>query len=456
MSDISEILVRQRAFFASGQTRSLAFRLERLKRLRQAINAACDDIVDAAVEDLGRPELEGYMELTVINELDHIIKHLPRWVQGHKARLPVEHWPGSAQVQPEPLGCVLIIGPWNYPFQLITSPLIGAVAAGNCALLKPSEHAPATARVLAGLVEEVFDPGHVCLVQGGAKTAEQLLTQRFDHIFFTGSERVGRLVMRHAAEQLTPVTLELGGKSPCVVERDADLGIAARRIVWGRFLNAGQTCVAPDYLLAHEDVKAPLVVALRSEMHRFYGDDPQTSPDFGRIINEGHLERLLGLLDGAEVVAGGGYDRATRCLEPTLVDKVTWESPLMQEEIFGPILPVLTFRDRDEVIEAVNSRPKPLALYLFSRDRRCRREWLTRTSSGTACVNDVVLQFAVPTLPFGGVGASGIGSYHGHYSFLSFSHQKGVLAKPFWPDVPWRYPPYRGKRWLIRRLLRLG
>lgn len=453
---VAELLRCQRDYWATGVTRSLDFRLAQLKALRAAIVKYQADIIDAARQDLGRPEFEGYFEVGAISELDYMIKHLPRWVKPRKAGLPLSQQPGSAWVQPEPLGVVLIIGPWNYPFQLMVSPLMGAIAAGNCALLKPSELAPATSRVVARLVEETFDPAHVALVEGGVETAQALLAEKFDHILFTGGERVGKIVMAAAAQHLTPVTLELGGKSPCIVDTDINVEVAARRILWGKFLNAGQTCIAPDYLLVDERVKDQLVTALLKRLRECYGEHPAQSPDLARVVNDRQFDRLVGLLNQGTILVGGEHDRGDRYIAPTLIDGVGWDDPIMQEEIFGPLLPILTYRDLGEAIAAINQRPKPLALYLFSRDRQVQTQVLDRTTAGSVGINDVILQVAIWDMPFGGVGSSGMGGYHGKTSFDTFSHLKSVLKKPFFLDMDWRYPPYEGKVKLFRKFIGLS
>jgi len=453
---MADLLQRQRDFFATGATRDLGFRLAQLQKLRAGIVRYQDEIVAAAKADLGRPAFEGYFEVGAISELDYVLKHLRSWARPRKVSLPLNQKPGSAWVQPEPLGVALIIGPWNYPFQLMISPLVGAIAAGNCAILKPSELAPATSRVLAKLVAETFDPAHVALVEGGVETAQALLAERFDHVFFTGGERVGKVVMQAAAQHLTPVTLELGGKSPCIVTPDADLAVTARRIVWGKGLNAGQTCIAPDYVLVQESLKPALVEALKQRIQACYGDNPAQSPDLSRIVNEGQFDRLVGLLDRGNILIGGDHNRSERFIAPTLIDGVTWDDPMMQEEIFGPILPILTYRTLDEAISAINQRPKPLALYLFSKDKATQDRVIHHTTSGSLCINDVILQVAVWDLPFGGVGNSGIGHYHGIHSFNTFSHLKSVLKKPFWMDLDWRYPPYDGKIQIFKRFLGLS
>jgi aldehyde dehydrogenase (NAD+) len=447
------ILAAQRAFFATGATKPLQFRLEQLQRLKAAILKRQEDIVEAAHVDLGRPELEGYIEVGALMELNYVLKHLKSWVKPAKVPLALTFQPGSAWIQPEPLGVVLIIGPWNYPFQLLISPLLGAIAAGNCAILKPSELAPATSRVIAELIRETFDPQFVAVIEGGVETAQTLLSQKFDHIFFTGGARVGQIVMEAAAKQLTPVTLELGGKSPCIVDRDIDLKVTARRIIWGKFVNAGQTCVAPDYLLVDEAIKPALLSALQQTLREFYGENPEKSPDLARIINEQQFERLVRLLKGEEILVGGQSNREARYIAPTILNEVRWDAPVMQEEIFGPILPVLTYRDINEAIAAINARPKPLALYLFTRNPVLQEQVLSSTSSGGVCLNDVFLQAAIWGLPFGGVGNSGMGAYHGKASFEQFSHQKSVLKKPFWLDIDWRYAPYAKKLGFFKKLI---
>ncbi|QQE63893.1 aldehyde dehydrogenase family protein [Leptolyngbya sp. BL0902] len=455
-SSIADVLQRQRTFFATGATRGADFRLAHLKKLRDGIVRYQDKIVAAATADLGRPAFEGYFEVGAISELDYVIKHLRAWMRPRKVSLPLNQKPGSAWIQPEPLGVALIIGPWNYPFQLMISPLAGAIAAGNCAILKPSELAPATSQVLAKLVAEIFDPAHVALIEGGVETAQALLAERFDHVFFTGGERVGKVVMQAAAQHLTPVTLELGGKSPCIVTPDIDLAVTARRIVWGKFLNAGQTCIAPDYLLVHESIKPALVEALQQRIQACYGDNPAHSPDFSRVVNERQFDRLVSLLDRGNILIGGDHSRPDRFIAPTLIDGITWDDPIMQEEIFGPILPILTYRTLEEALTAINQRPKPLALYLFSKDKATQDQVLHHTTAGSLCINDVILQVAVWDLPFGGVGSSGLGSYHGPHSFNTFSHLKSVLKKPFWMDLDWRYPPYEGKVQLFKRFIGLS
>lgn len=439
---IQELIQQQRAFFHTGKTKAVEFRIQQLQLLKQAIINHQDAILQAAKKDLGRPEFEAYFEIATLSEINLALKHLKSWTKPRRVATSIDQFPASAWVQPEPLGVILIIGPWNYPFQLMISPLVGAIAAGNCAILKPSEHAPNTSKVVAELIKSAFDPSYVAVVEGDATISQQLLMEKFDHIFFTGGTSIGRIVMEAAAKHLTPVTLELGGKSPCIVDADVRLDYTAKRIAWGKFINAGQTCISPDYLLVDSRIKQELLEHLKQSIHEFYGENPESSSDYGRIINQRHFSRLMGFLDGKTVI-GGQADPETRYIAPTILDDVSWDDPVMQEEIFGPILPVLTYNDLDEAIARVNERSKPLALYFFSQDRQKQNKILQSTSSGGVCLNDTVMQVGVTGLPFGGVGDSGMGSYHGKSSFDTFSHQKSVLKKSFWLDLGWRYAPYK-------------
>ncbi|MEG3926917.1 aldehyde dehydrogenase [Microcoleus sp. D3_18a_C4] len=450
---VSDIIQQQRQFFATGKTKDVDFRLEQLKKLKSAIELNQSRIVDAVKTDLGRPEFEAYLEIASIAEVNYALKNLKSWVKPRKVPASIDQFPASARIYPEPLGVVLIIGPWNYPFQLMISPLVGAIAAGNCALLKPSEIASHTSEVIADMISKTFDPAYVAAVEGGVEISQQLLAEKFDHIFFTGGTKIGRIVMEAAAKHLTPVTLELGGKSPCIVDSDIQVEYTAKRIAWGKFLNAGQTCIAPDYLLVDKKVKPALMTAIKTAIHEFYGDDPQTSPDYSRIINQRQLDRLSGFIKDGEIVVGGEVKPEDRYIAPTVLDRVSWDSPVMQDEIFGPILPVLEYDDFGEAIAQINARPKPLALYLFSKNKEKQERVLRETSSGGVCLNDTVMQVGVKDLPFGGVGDSGIGSYHAKASFDTFSHQKSVLQKSFLLDLKWRYAPYKGKLDLIKKII---
>ena len=443
---IPVLVQQQREFFRTEQTQEISFRLEQLAKLKQSIIDSQEAILQASKADLGRPAFEAYFEIATLSEINLAFKNLKTWAKPQRVKSPIDQFPASAWIQPDPLGVVLIIGPWNYPFQLIMSPLVGAIAAGNCAILKPSEHAPHTSRVLAELIADTFAPSYIAVVEGDASVSQQLLAEKFDHIFFTGGTAIGRIIMAAAAQYLTSVTLELGGKSPCIVDSDIHLDHAAKRIAWGKLINTGQTCIAPDYLLVHRQIKTDLVTRIKHYIRDFYGEDPAQSPDYGRIIHDRHFERLIAFLDRGEIILGGEYNLDERYLAPTLIDGVTWDDPVMQEEIFGPILPILTYDELEAAIFQVNARPKPLALYFFSRDRRKQERILQGTSSGGVCLNDTVMQVGVNALPFGGVGESGIGSYHGKASFDTFSHFKSVLKRNFWLDLEWRYAPYTAQK----------
>jgi aldehyde dehydrogenase (NAD+) len=441
-----------------GLTRSLHWRLEQLARLERLLATHEQAVVDALAADLGKPPLEAHFELVAVRqEIALTRRQLRRWMAPRRVGVSLALSPARAWVQAEPLGCVLIIGPWNYPFQLCLHPLVSALAAGNAAVLKPSEHAPHTAALIARLIPAAFEPDVVQVVCGDGAVAAELLEQRFDHIFFTGGGRVGRLVMAAAARHLTPVTLELGGKSPAIVLADAPLATTARRLVWGKSLNAGQTCIAPDHLLVEEPLREPLVAAMTEQIRRFHGDDPLRSPDLGSIVNDAQFERLRRLIEGArasgQLLAGGRWNEAERRMEPTLVAVDSLDDPLMQEELFGPILPVIGVAGLEDALARVRQRSKPLALYLFSRSREAQQRTLAASSSGSVCFNDVVLQAGAAGLPFGGVGESGLGRYHGQAGFDTFSHLRSVLARPFQLDLPFRYPPYAGKLGLVKRLL---
>lgn len=453
-ASIPECIARLRGAFDSRKTRPIEWRLEQLSRLKAMCAANEARIAEALHEDFGKNGFETWLtEIgATVAEIDHATKHLKRWMKPLKVSTPITNQPGSSTIVRDPLGVVLIIAPWNYPFHLVVAPLVAAIAAGNCALVKPSELTPKTSALVAELVASHLDADAFAVIEGGTEVATELLEQRFDHIFYTGSGQVGRIVMRAAARHLTPVTLELGGKSPCIVAEDADLAIAARRIAWGKFINAGQTCVAPDYVLAHPRIIEQLVLKLESVIRDFYGADPKTSGDYARIINERNFDRLAALLASGKAAIGGASDRAERYIAPTVLTGVSPDSPVMREEIFGPILPLVEVADIDAAIRFVNARDKPLALYLFTRSEAIREQVIDATSSGGVCINDVVMHLAVPDLPFGGVGASGMGAYHGHAGFLALSHAKSVLTKSERMEVPLRYPPYSDlkSRWIRR------
>ena len=449
------LIEEQRKHFATGKTKSLDYRVDQLKKLRQAILERESLIVTALNQDLRKPELDSYItEIRVsIQEIDYALKHLKKWAKPRRVKTNPETLPSVAQIYPDPLGVVLIISPWNYPFALAVSPLIGAIAAGNCAVIKPSESTPTVSRLIATMIQQTFSSTEIAVVEGDASISQQLLAEKFDHIFFTGGTKIGQLVMEAAAKNLTPVTLELGGKSPCIVDTEIDLEETAKRIAWGKFLNAGQTCIAPDYLLVEKSIKEALITKLQECIVKFYGTNPQTSPDYCRIVNERQFNRLQALLKEGDIITGGQTDLAEKYIAPTLITNVSLESELMQEEIFGPILPILDYANLEDAIALINQRPKPLALYLFSNNESKQKWVLEATSSGGVCINDTIFQVGVIDLPFGGVGASGMGAYHGKASFDTFSHYKSVLKKSFRFELNVRYPPYGNKLNWIKRLL---
>lgn len=455
METISAAVGRARTFFDGGSTRPLAWRLEQLKSLRRMLAERRGDFAAALQADLGKHATEALLTEVgfVIAETAHLEKNLESWLRPRPVPVPLAVQPARAWTELTPLGVVLVIGPWNYPLQLLLAPLAGALAAGNSVVLKPSEHAPATSAMLARWVPEYLSGG-VEVVQCGIPETTALLTERFDHIFFTGGEATARVVLRAAAENLTPVTLELGGKSPAYVDGTTDLATAAKRIAWGRFLNAGQTCVAPDYVLAAEEVLEPLERELTAAIGALFGPDPATSGSYGRIINDGHFARIAGLADGSTVVHGGARDAESLHFAPTLLRPAPGDA-VMDEEIFGPLLPLVPVSGREEAIRLINARAKPLALYVFSNDAETRRAFAERTSSGALCFDVPAAHLMVPGLPFGGVGASGTGAYHGEHSLRTFSHERSTLAKPHWPDtLRLIYPPYsRTKHRIISALV---
>ncbi len=455
---VDEVADHLRETFSTKLTRPLPWRRRQLDQLVLLLRRESQALTAAMAADLGKPETEAWLTdvAAVRRDIEGVIRHFETWAAARPVRVPWTLRPGRAEVVPEPLGAVLVIGPWNYPVRCLLLPLAFAIAAGNTVALKPSELAPATSATLARLLPLYLGEQGISVVEGGPDVAGELLRQRWDHIFFTGSGRVGKLVMAAASRYATPVTLELGGKNPAIVDRSADIRVAARRIAWGKFLNAGQTCVAPDYVLVHARVQDQLVSELVRQIGRFYGPDPRTSTDFGRIVSGSHMERLLGLLRDTkgELRAGGASDGAAHYIAPTVLSGVRWDDPVMGEEIFGPILPVLSFDDLDQALLNVNQRDKPLALYIYARDPEVTDSVLANTSSGSVCVNHNAVQLGVPDLPFGGVGASGMGAYHGRAGFDTFSHTKAVLRRPTRLEIFFTYPPYtRAKRWALRKFV---
>jgi aldehyde dehydrogenase (NAD+) len=447
----------QRVFFQTGATRTVAFRRTQLERLAGALERHEAALLAALHADLGKSPFQGYAsELgLVLAEIRHAQKHLGRWSAPQRRRTPWFVAPARGWVQAEPFGVALILGSWNYPVHLLITPLVSAIAAGNCVVLKPSELAPRTAEAIGTLLRECFAEEYISVATGGANVAEALLRERFDKIFFTGSTRVGRLVMAAAAKHLTPLTLELGGKCPAIVCGDVDIALAAKRITWGKFLNAGQTCVSPDFVLVERGVRDAFVATLQKSLREFYGDNPSQSRDYGRIVNERHFARLVNYLRDGKVIHGGEHNANNLFIAPTILTDVSPDSPMMQEEIFGPILPVLEFDKLDDALALLRDRPTPLALYVFTRDRSIEARVLAETRSGGVCVNDVVSHMIGAGLPFGGLGESGMGSYQGRAGFEAFSHQRAVLRRATWLDTPFRYPPQKLSLAGLKRAVRL-
>ncbi len=455
--DIKKTIGRQKAFFASGKTFSLSFRVKALDRLEAAILRHEQALCQALKKDLGKSRAESYMcEIGLtLSELRYVRRHIHTWAKDRTVPTPLSQFHGKSFTVQEPYGIVLIMSPWNYPVLLTLEPLIGALAAGNCCVLKPSAYSPETSRVTARLIQDAFPKGYVAVVEGGREENQSLLEQKFDYIFFTGGVNVGRLVMEKASAHLTPVTLELGGKSPCIIDHTADLKLAARRIVFGKYLNCGQTCVAPDYVLIEQSVKNKFLAHVKKEIIRMYGEDPLHNSDYGKMINQKHFDRVLRLIDSKKAVHGGQSDPETLQIAPTVLDRVTEEDAVMKEEIFGPVLPILTVSSVGEAYAFIKKRPQPLALYIFTEDKKTERHLLERIPFGGGCVNDTVIHLATPYLGFGGVGGSGMGSYHGKKSFETFSHEKSILKKSTWMDLPLRYQPYdKFKETLVRIFVR--
>ena len=453
--NIEEILEQQRAFYRSGATLSVDFRIENLKKLYRAVQKYESEIGKALCSDLGKSDFEGFMCETglVLSELQYMIRHTRRFARERTVHTPLAQFASRSYQKPTPYGNTLIMSPWNYPFLLTLDPLADAIAAGNTAIVKPSAYSPATSALIREIIEECFPPEYVAVVTGGREENRFLLEQKFDFVFFTGSQRVGKEVLRHTAETLTPAVLELGGKSPCIVDSTAKIQLAAKRIVFGKFINCGQTCVAPDYILCHRSVKDQLVHEICLQIKAQYGETPLSNPDYGRIINEKHFERICGLIDREKTVLGGDTDRETLQIAPTVMDNVSWGDPVMQEEIFGPLLPILCFDTFDEVYDLLSRRPKPLALYLFSENKQRMAEVSQRCSYGGGCMNDTLIHLATSEMGFGGVGESGMGAYHGREGFNVFSHTKSIVEKKTWIDLPMRYQPYN--KGLYTRLLHL-
>lgn len=452
--DIKKKILNLRNFFATHQTLDTTFRIKSLRKLKKAILENEKDIFKALHQDLHKSDFESFSTEVgiILTEIDYQIKHLRKWSREEHKFTPFVLFPSRSKIAREPYGVVLVIAPWNYPFQLLLNPLVAAIAAGNCVMLKTSPYAPATATIVEHIVRLALEEGHVNICHGNRDVNQQLLAQRFDFIFFTGSPALGKIVMEAAAAHLTPVVLELGGKSPCIVDQDADVPTAARRIIWGKTLNSGQTCVAPDYLLVHESVKKQLLTEMRTAIKEFFGENPQAAEDYPRIVSGKAMQRLIGYLKEGKIVMGGAYDEKERYIAPTIIENLPEDAALWQEEIFGPIFPLKTFSDFDEMLQFVQQREKPLALYYFSTCKKKIKRIIRETSSGGVCINDVLLHVGTHHIPFGGIGNSGMGNYHGKYGFETFSHQKSIVTSHPSFDIKIKYPPYQNKLKILKRV----
>lgn len=452
--EIKDILQQQNHFFSSGKTIPAEFRLKQLESLKEAIIRHEADLAAALKEDLGKSRMESYMcEIGLtLSELTWMQKHLRSLMRSKRVSTPAAQFAAKSFRSPSPYGTVLIMSPWNYPVLLTLDPLIDAIAAGNTAVVKPSAYAPCTFNVMKTMIEECFPAHYVAVVDGGRAENQALLQQRFDMIFFTGGKTVGREVLRHAAEYLTPVTLELGGKSPCIVDSTAKIRLAAKRIVFGKYLNCGQTCVAPDYILCDKRIRDELITAILAEIEKQFGKEPLKNPNYGKIINEKHFERILGLINGEKLVYGGQSEPESLRIAPTVLNNITWDDAVMGEEIFGPLLPILTFDTLDEALDTVESHPHPLALYFFSEDKAAQKKVLDTCRFGGGCINDTIIHLATSNMPFGGVGESGMGSYHGRVGFETFSHYRSIVDKKTWMDLPIRYQKYTGLKEKMMRM----
>ncbi|MDC7126005.1 MAG: aldehyde dehydrogenase [Spirochaetales bacterium] len=451
--DIKTIVANQRDFFNSGKTRELSFRMNALRKLHKALNDNNEIINEAMKSDLNKSYFETYMTETgmVLEEISYHLKHLPRWVKAKKVGTPLAQFHSKSFVAPEPYGVTLVMSPWNYPLQLCLEPVVGSISGGNCTVIKPSAYAPATSKVVAEIIGNIFPPEYIAVIEGGRKENSALLDEVFDYIFFTGSVAVGKVVMEAASKNLTPVTLELGGKSPVIVDETANIKVAAKRVAFGKILNAGQTCVAPDYLLIHENVKDKFLEEFKKAVEGFFPGGDMS--DYPKIISEKHFNRVKGLIEGESIFMGGKTDSSSSFIEPTVLSPVSPDAPVMQEEIFGPVLPVITYKKIDEAIAFIRNRPRPLALYLFTEDKEIEKEFLDKCSFGGGCINDTIIHLATSNMGFGGVGASGMGSYHGKLSFDTFTHYRSIVRKSTWLDLPMRYHPYIKRNFKMIRFL---
>ena len=453
-SEIESAVNLQRDFFNTGITLPVSYRIKALKELQDNIRKNQKEIAEALKKDLGKSEIEAFMcEIgLVLSEISFMLKHIRGYAKDKRVKSPLTNFPSSSFVKSSPYGVTLIMSPWNYPFLLSMDPLVDALSAGNTVILKPSAYSPATSCIIEKIIKESFDPQYVNVITGGRAENACLLEQKFDYIFFTGSQAVGKEVLRHAAQYLTPATLELGGKSPCIVDASAKIELTAKRLVWGKFLNCGQTCVAPDYLLCHSSVKEKLIACIKKEIKNQFGEEALKNPDYGKIINQKHFERLCSLINEDKIVYGGKRDSSSLQIEPTLLDNVSWEDSVMGEEIFGPILPVLTFDKDEEIYKLLQNKQKPLAFYLFSQNKKQIKEFTSRFSFGGGCINDCVIHLATSSMGFGGVGESGMGAYHGKVGFDTFSHKKSMVNRKTFMDVPLRNQPFTGLKYKLLKI----
>ena len=456
MESVRGILEKQRQYFYNGNTLDIDYRKASLRKLKNEIKKNEDNIFNALKKDLNKSEFESFAtEIGLVyEEINETLKNIDKWSKRKKVKTPISQFKASSYIYKEPYGNALIIAPWNYPFQLVMAPLIGAIAAGNTVVIKPSELAPATASVIENIISNVFNKEYIAVIQGDIDVNKALLEERFDYIFFTGSTVVGKIVMEAATKNLTPITLELGGKSPCIVDKSDKIDLFAKRIVWGKLLNSGQTCVAPDYFLIHKDIKEEFLKSVKKYVKEFYGDNPIKSEDYVKIINKRHFQRILSLIDKDNILLGGNYDEAKLNIEPTVVEVKSLDEQIMSEEIFGPIMPIITYSKYEEVIKTIRNFEKPLALYLFTENKVLEKNILENINFGGGCINDTIVHLATTELPFGGVGMSGMGSYHGKRSFDTFTHEKSILKRSNWIDIPLRYPPYLGKISLLRKIFK--
>ncbi len=442
--EIKKIIEEQRKFFLDNNTKSYEFRKKQLNIFKDIVNKHEDEIYSAIEEDLGRSPANSFIGeiLTLKGEISYSIKNLKKLMRGKTVWTPFSNMPGKSEIIPEPYGNTLVISPWNYPFQLAFIPALSSISAGNTVIIKPSEYSVKTSELIKKLTDKYFDPKILYTVIGGIEESQTLLKQKFDYIFYTGGTVGGKAVAKAAAENLTPITLELGGKSPCIVGELKNLTSTAKRITWGKFYNAGQTCVAPDYLLVHKNIKEKLIEEIKQQIKNFYGENPKESKDFARIINERHFDRIVNLIEGEKIIEGGIFDREQKYISPTLLDKISWKSKIMQEEIFGPVLPIIEYEHEEEFFDEIKKRDKPLAMYIFTEDKKFKNRILTSLSSGGVCVNDTIMHISSTSLPFGGVGGSGIGSYHGKAGFDTFSHNRSIMSKWLGFDLSMKFPPY--------------